>query len=48
MYIGEEDPSRFTLDKITQEDVMRRVNRVLEGVTEVPKIGGDFRLNKRP
>ena len=42
MYIGEEDSSYFMRDKISQADVMRRVNRVLEGVAEVPNIGRDF------
>ena len=42
MYIGEEDSSYFMRDKISQADVLRRVNRVLEGVAEVPNIGRDF------
>jgi len=48
VYTSEDDPSRFTPDKITQADALWRVCRVLDGVDEAPVCGGDFCLNKRP
>ena len=47
-FAGEDDPSRFTPDKISHADALRRVCRVLDGVDVMPVCGGDFRLNKRP
>ena len=47
-FIGEEDPTRYTKDKISQVDALRWVNRVLEGVVGVPNIGGAFRADKHP
>ena len=47
-YTGEQDPTRYSSDKISQADAMRRVNRVLKDVVGVPNIGGTFRLDKRP
>jgi len=47
-YVGEEDPTRYTRDKISQADATCRVNRVLEGVVGVPNIGGAFQADKRP
>ena len=47
-YTGEDDPSRFTPDKISHAYALRRVCRVLDGVDVMPVCGGDFQLNKRP
>lgn len=38
----------MTTDLLTSPDALRRVSRVLDGVTEEPKCVKDFRLNKRP
>ena len=47
-FTGEEEPTRFTRDKISHADVMHRVNRVLEGIVRMPNVGGTFRAGKRP
>ena len=47
-FIEKEDPTRYSKDKISRADALRRVNRVLEGVTELRPFGGDFRADKHP
>jgi len=41
-YMGVTDPSRFTSDKISEKEVMRRVCRVLDGVLGVPVLPDAF------
>ena len=48
LYIGVTDPSRFTSEKISEKEMVRRVHRVLDGVLGVPVVLDAFTIKDPP
>ena len=47
-YTGEEDPTRYTREKISEDDLEVRVAALLKNVDWRPSLSGAFRAGKRP
>ena len=47
-YTGEEDPTRYTREKISEDDLENRVAVVLKNVDWRPSLSGAFRAGRRP
>ena len=47
-YTGEEDPTRYTREKISEDDLENRVAAVLKNVDWSPSLSGAFRAGMRP
>ena len=46
-YTGEEDPTRYTREKISEDDLENRVAAVLKNVDWRPSLSGAFRAGRR-
>ena len=47
-YTGEEDPTRYTREKISEDDLEARVTTLLKNVDWRPSLSGAFRAGWRP
>ena len=47
-YTGEEDPTRYTREKISEDDLEGRVAALLKNVDWRPCLSGAFRAGRRP
>ena len=47
-YTGEEDPTRYTREKISEDDLEVRVAALLKNVEWRPSLSGAFRTGRRP
>ena len=47
-YTGEEDPTRYTREKISEDDLEVRVAALLKNVDWRPSLSGAFRVGRRP
>ena len=47
-YVGEEDPTRYTREKISEDDLEVRVAALLKNVDWRPNLSGAFRAGRRP
>ena len=47
-YTGEEDPTRYTLEKISEGELEGRVAALLKNIDWRPSFSGAFRADKRP
>ena len=47
-YVGEEDPTRYTREKISEDDLEVRVAALLKNVDWRPSLSGAFRAGRRP
>ena len=47
-YTGEEDPTRYTRDKISEDELKDRVAVLLKNIDWRPSLSGAFRAGRRP
>ena len=47
-YTGEEDPTRYTRDKISEDELQDRVAVLLKNIDWRPSLSGAFRADRRP
>ena len=47
-YTGEEDPTRYTRDKISEDELQDRVAVLLQNIDWRPSLSGAFRADRRP
>jgi len=47
-YTGEEDPTRYTLEKISVDELEGRVAALLKNINWRPSFSGAFRADRRP
>ena len=47
-YTGEEDPTRYAREKISEDDLGNRVAALLKNINRRPSLSGAFRAGRRP
>ena len=47
-YTGEEDPTRYAREKISEDDLENRVAALLKSINWRPSLSGAFRADRRP
>ena len=47
-YTGEKDPTRYTLEKISEDELEGRVAALLKNIDWRPSFSGAFRADRRP